>query len=84
MEIVFKATRVDGIYSDDPERNPHAVRYERLTFDEVVKDKLKVMDTQAIATCQEGRLPILVFNYKQEGAIERAIAGHTIGTLVSE
>jgi uridylate kinase len=82
-DILMKATKVDGVYSDDPEKNPHAVRYEKLTFDQVIKDNLRVMDTAAIDMCREGKLPILVFNYKREGNIERAIAGHKIGTLVS-
>lgn len=83
-EVLLKATNVDGIYSEDPRVNPHAVFYERLTFDKVIKDNLKVMDMQAISTCREGRVPILVFNFKTEGNIERAIAGHPIGTMVKE
>jgi uridylate kinase len=83
-DILLKATRVDGVYSDDPEKNPHAVRYDRLTYDRVFKEKLRVMDLSAIEMCEKGRLPILVFNYKKEGNIERAVAGHPIGTLVSE
>jgi uridylate kinase len=82
--IVLKATRVDGVYSDDPEVNPHAVRYEKLTFGQVIRDNLRVMDMAAIDLCREAKLPILVFNFLREGNIERAIAGHTIGTLVSE
>src|SRR6516165_12560028 len=83
-EILLKATRVDGVYSEDPERNPHAVRYEKLTFTQVLRDNLRVMDFEAIAQCREAKLPILVFNFKQDGNIERAIAGHAIGTLVDE
>ncbi|MSR30466.1 MAG: UMP kinase [Gemmataceae bacterium] len=82
--ILLKATRVDGVYSEDPEHNPHALRYEKLTFSQVLRDNLRVMDMAAISLCREGRMPILVFNFKSEGNIERAIAGHTIGTLVSE
>ncbi len=81
-EIVLKATRVDGIYSDDPEKNPHAVRYEQLTFDQVLKDNLRVMDMQAFITCREHNLPILVFDYTKDGAIEKAVLGEPIGTLV--
>ena len=83
-DILLKATRVDGVYSDDPEKNPHAVKYDRLTYDRVFKEKLRVMDLSAIEMCEKGRLPILVFNYKKEGNIERAVAGHPIGTLVTE
>ena len=82
--ILLKATRVDGVYSDDPEHNPHAVRYEKLTYGQVLRDNLRVMDMAAISLCREARLPILVFNFKRDGNIERAIAGHSIGTLVSE
>ena len=83
-QVILKATKVDGVYSDDPEKNPHALRYDRLTYDRVIKEKLRVMDLSAIEMCEKKKLPILVFNYKQEGNIERAVAGHTIGTLVSE
>src|SRR5438876_3931899 len=82
--ILLKATRVDGVYSDDPELNPHAVRYEKLTYSQVLQDNLRVMDLAAISLCREAKLPILVFNFKREGNIERATAGHTIGTLVCE
>src|SRR5208282_1553999 len=83
-DILLKATRVDGVYSEDPELNPHAVRYEKLTYEKVVRDNLRVMDMSAIDMCRTARLPILVFNFKREGNIERAIAGHPIGTLVQE
>jgi uridylate kinase len=83
-DILLKATRVDGVYSEDPEHNPHAVRYEKLTYTQVMRDNLRVMDMAAISLCHEARMPILVFNFKREGYIEKAIAGHPIGTLVSE
>ncbi|HZT78964.1 MAG TPA: UMP kinase [Gemmataceae bacterium] len=83
-DILLKATKVDGVYSEDPELNPHALRYEKLTYSQVVRDNLRVMDVAAISLCREEKLPILVFNFKQEGNIERAIAGHPIGTLISE
>jgi uridylate kinase len=83
-DILLKATRVDGVYSEDPETNPHALRYEKLTYPQVLRDNLRVMDMAAISLCREGKMPILVFNFKREGNIERAIAGHPIGTLVSE
>jgi len=82
VEVLMKATRVDGVYSADPEKNPHAVRYEHLTYDQVMRDDLKVMDMTAIGMCLDNNLPILVFNFKKEGNIERAIAGETIGTWV--
>jgi uridylate kinase len=83
-QILLKATRVDGVYSDDPEHNPHAVRFDKLTYSQVLRDNLRVMDAAAISLCREGQLPILVFNYKREGNIERAIAGQPIGTIVGE
>ncbi|MFL5327429.1 MAG: UMP kinase [Gemmataceae bacterium] len=83
-EVVLKATRVDGVYNADPEQNPHAVRYDKLTFAQVIRDNLRVMDMAAIDMCRESKLPILVFNFKRDGNIERAIAGHPIGTLVTE
>jgi uridylate kinase len=83
-EVLLKATKVDGVYSDDPELNPHAVRYDKLTYSQVLRDNLRVMDTAAVSLCRDAKLPILVFNFKREGNIERAIAGHSIGTRVSE
>ncbi len=83
VEVLLKATRVDGIYSADPEKNPHAIRYEHLTPDQVLRDELKVMDMTAIGMCLDNSLPILVFNFKKEGNIERAIAGEPIGTWLA-
>jgi uridylate kinase len=81
-EVLMKATRVDGVYSADPEKNPHAVRYDALSFDQVMRDGLNVMDMTAIGMCLDNDLPILVFNFKKEGNIERAICGENIGTWV--
>ena len=82
-DVLLKATRVNGVYSDDPEKNPHAVLYQKLTYNQVFRDNLRVMDMAALDMCRDHSLPILVFYYKREGAIERAIAGHAIGTLVT-
>ncbi|MBX9628018.1 MAG: UMP kinase, partial [Gemmataceae bacterium] len=76
-------TRVDGVYNADPEKNEFAEKYDRLTYDKVIKDDLRVMDIGAFEMCRRYKLPILVFNYKRDGAIEKAIAGHPIGTIVS-
>jgi len=81
-DIIMKATRVDGIYSADPEKDPNAVRYETLTHFEVLQRGLKVMDTTAISLCMENRMPILVFDMMREGNIVRAVSGQKIGTLV--
>ncbi len=82
VEVVLKATKVDGVYDDDPEKNAHAVRYDRLTYDQVIRDGLRVMDIGAFEMCKQAKLPIIVFDYKRENAIEKAIAGHSIGTVV--
>ena len=81
-QVVLKATRVDGVYSADPEVNEHAVKYDKLTFDRVIKEDLRVMDIGAFEMCRRAKLPILVFNYKQDHAIEKAIAGQRVGTIV--
>jgi uridylate kinase len=83
VAVVLKATRVDGVYSADPEKDANAVKYDTLTYDKVIKDRLRVMDIGAFEMCRLAKLPIVVFNYKQESAIEKAIAGRRIGTVVS-
>ena len=82
-EIVLKATRVDGVYSDDPEKNPHAVLYRELDYATVREQNLRVMDHTAITQCMEYNMPILVFNFRNEGNIVRAICGESLGTLIS-
>jgi uridylate kinase len=82
-DILLKATRVDGVYSDDPEKNPHAVLYSELTYSAVREQNLRVMDPTAIAQCMEHDMPILVFNFKKEGNIERAVNGEKVGTLIA-
>lgn len=83
VDVLMKATRVDGVYTDDPEKNPHAERYDRLTYQKVIDARLKVMDLSAFDLCQKAKLKILVFDYKMDRAIEKAVAGQPIGTLVS-
>lgn len=83
-DIVLKATRVDGVFSDDPEKNPHAVLYRELDYETVIEQKLRVMDGTAIAQCREHRLPILVFNFKKDGNIVKAVSGQKVGTRISE
>ena len=82
-DILLKAMRVDGVYSDDPERNPHAMLYRDLTYQQVQEQGLRVMDATAISQCREHSMPILVFNYRTDGNIERAVAGERLGTLVT-
>jgi len=81
-DILLKATRVDGVYSDDPEKNPHAVLYSELSYGAVREQNLRVMDPTAIAQCMEHNMPILVFNFKKEGNIERAVKGEKVGTWI--
>ncbi|GAB1431070.1 UMP kinase [Ignavibacteria bacterium] len=83
-DVIIKGTRVDGIYDTDPEKNPNAVRYETITYQEVLAKQLKVMDATAIALCQENKLPILVFDMNTEGNLRRLLEGDNIATVVSQ
>ncbi|MBS0263967.1 MAG: UMP kinase [Planctomycetes bacterium] len=80
--VLLKATRVDGIYAEDPEKNPHAVRYTDISYQDYLIQNLGVMDAQAVHHCKDHDLPIIVFNYRRTGNIARAIAGEKIGTRV--
>ena len=82
-DVLLKATRVDGVYSDDPETNPRAVLYGELTYDDFRRQNLRVMDHEAITKCSQYQMPIQVFNFKKEGNIERAVHGDRVGTLIS-
>lgn len=82
-DVLLKATKVDGIYTSDPKKNPDAHKYERLSFREAVDLQLGVMDITAMSMCMEQDLPIIVFNYHEPGNIRRAVEGETIGTLVT-
>ena len=82
-DLVLKGTRVDGIYTADPEKDKTATRYENITFSEVYEKGLNVMDLTAITLCQENNLPIVVFDMNKEGNFLRVCEGETIGTLVS-
>jgi len=81
-EILLKATRVDGVYSDDPEKNSRAVLYEELDYETVREENLRFMDSTAIAHCMERCIPILVFNYQKKGNIQRAVRGEKVGTMI--
>jgi uridylate kinase len=81
-EIIFKATKVDGIYDCDPKTNPNAHRYQSLTYNHVLTHELKVMDSTAIALCKENNIPILVFDLSVGGNIFRATQGEAVGTIV--
>ncbi len=78
----MKGTRVDGVYTADPEKDPSAVKYDELTFDKAIADHLKVMDQTAFALCSEGNMPIIVFDMNEKGNLLRILDGEKVGTLV--
>ena len=82
-DIILKGTRVDGIYSDDPEKTPSAKKYELISFNEVLQKKLSIMDLTALTLCQENNLPIKVFNMNVEGNLAKICKGENVGTLVN-
>lgn len=81
-EVILKGTRVDGVYDSDPEKNLNAVRYDNLTYRDVITKNLRVMDQTAITLCSENKLPIIVFNIGEKGNLMKLISGQDIGTLV--
>jgi len=81
--VLLMAKGVDGVYDDDPRRNPAAVKFDRVTYSEVLARNLKVADAAAFSLCMENGLPIVVFNLQEDGNIGRAVRGDKIGTLVS-
>src|SRR5580658_1940385 len=82
-DVLLKATKVNGVYSDDPVRNPSAVRYPRLTYDKVLNEKLNVMDATAIVMCRDNHLPLRVFNLNNPGDLTRIVRGEDVGTAVT-
>jgi len=83
-EVVFKGTKVDGIYDSDPLKNPGAVKFDTLTYLDVLKKDLKVMDATAISLCKDNKLPIVVYNLRQKGMLKRIVRGEKVGTMVKE
>jgi uridylate kinase len=81
-DIILKGTKVDGVYDSDPKANPDAIRFERLSYDQAIRDNLGFMDQTAIALCRENELPILVFDMTTPGNIAKAVAGEKVGTRV--
>ena len=81
-DIIFKASMVDGVYDSDPKKNPDAVKFDRLSFLDVLNKDLKVMDSTAATLCKDNEIPILVFNLEDPDNIVRAVRGETIGTIV--
>ena len=82
-DVIMKATRVDGVYDRDPEKDENAIRFDRLSYTRVLQDKLRVMDAAGISLARDNKLPILVFNMKKAGNIARAASGEEIGTLIT-
>ncbi|MCQ2165922.1 MAG: UMP kinase [Bacteroidales bacterium] len=81
-DALLKGTRVDGVYTADPEKDPNARKYGELTFDKALADHLKVMDATAFALCEQGNMPIIVFDMNREGNLGRLLSGEQIGTVV--
>src|SRR6188472_1654275 len=82
-EVILKATKVDGIYTADPVKHPEATRYDRISYLQVLQERLQVMDATAISLCMDNKLPILVFNMKTQGNIRRVVMGEAVGTVVT-
>lgn len=82
-DVILKATQVDGVYDSDPHKNPDAKRYERITFDQAIRNGLQFMDQAAIALCNENNLPIIVFDMGVPGNLTKVVAGESIGTMVT-
>jgi uridylate kinase len=82
-DVVIKATKVDGIYTDDPKTNPEAMRYKTITFDEAIIKNLKVMDATALTLCRDQKLPIIVFSIFKQGALKKVVMGEDEGTMVT-
>lgn len=83
-DVILKGTRVDGIYTADPEKDPTATKYEKISFSECIQQKLNVMDMTAFTLCMENKLPIIVFDMNQPGNLLRVVVGEKVGTLVAE
>ena len=81
-DVLIKATKVDGVYDRDPKKHPEARKYDEVSFDRVIKEDLKVMDTAAFAMCREQRMPIVVFNLMKSGNIARVLRGEAVGTKI--
>ncbi len=82
-EVIFKATKVDGVYDVDPKSHPEAIKYKKLTYQEVLTKEIAVMDSTAIALCKDNNIPIIVFNIFESGNIKKAVSGESIGSLIT-
>jgi len=82
-DVLLKGTRVDGVYTADPEKDPEAIRFESVSFAEVIEKRLKVMDSTAFTMCRDNNMPIIVFDMNTPGNLKKVIAGSKTGTLIS-
>ena len=82
-DVIYKGTRVDGVYDSDPEKNPSAVKFESISFDQAYEKKLKIMDMTAFTLCKENNIPVVVFDINKSGNLKRVILGEKVGTLVT-
>ena len=82
-DVILKGTRVDGIYTADPEKDPTATKYDKISFEECISKNLKVMDMTAFTLCMENKLPIIVFDMNKPGNLMQVVEGMNVGTLVS-
>ena len=83
-DAIIKGTRVDGVYDSDPEKNPSAFKFDKITYLDILKKNLKIMDLTAISLCQENNLPIVVFNMDKPGNLRRLIRGESVGTVIHD
>ena len=81
-EVILKGTRVNGVYTADPEKDATATKYETISFDEIIQKKYSIMDMTAFTMCQENNMPIIVFNINEPGSLLKVLEGEKIGTLV--
>ncbi len=82
--VIIKATKVDGIYSEDPIKNPYAIKFEQISYLDVIKKGLSVMDSTSITLCMDNKLPIMIFNLKKPGNLKKAILGERIGSIITD
>jgi uridylate kinase len=82
-DVLFKGTRVDGVYDSDPEKDPKAEKFEKISFEEVINKRLKVMDSTAFTMCMENNMPLVVFDMNKPGNLNKLVDGDAIGTLVT-
>ena len=81
-DLLIKATKVDGVYSDDPKKNPNATLFDELTYTDVLQKNLRVMDHAAISLCKENNIPVIVLNIFKNGNVTKALCGEKVGTLI--